>query len=72
MRWYLTHIIHERFYCNRRYAAATSRHATQQHADGRARAARPPHTVSSMPRPREAPRTRLAWRLGGFATNRHE
>jgi hypothetical protein len=25
MRWYLTHIIHERFYCNRRYAAATSR-----------------------------------------------
>jgi hypothetical protein len=23
----IAHIIHERFYCNRRYAAATSRHA---------------------------------------------
>jgi hypothetical protein len=23
----LAHIVHERFYCNRRYAAATSQHA---------------------------------------------
>jgi predicted GIY-YIG superfamily endonuclease len=34
---YLTRIIHDSFYCNRRDAAATSQHATMRHAGGRAR-----------------------------------
>jgi len=68
----LTRIIHDDFYCNRRYAAATSWHAVVRHASGRARSSRPQHTVSSMPRPLGAPRARLAWRLGGFVTNSRE
>ncbi len=69
---YLARIIHDDFYCNRRYAAATSWHAVVRHASGRARSSRPQHTVSSMPRPLGAPRARLAWRLGGFVTNSRE
>ena len=68
----LAHIIHDRFYCNRRYAAATSQHAPSGHAGGQARPSRPQRTVSSTPPPQGAPRARLAWRLGGFVTNRHE
>jgi len=41
-------------------------------ASGQARPSQPRHTVSSMPQPLRAPRTRLAWRLGGFVTNHHE
>ena len=39
---------------------------------GQARPSRPLHTVSSMPRPLGALHARLAWRLVGFVTNRHE
>ncbi len=38
----------------------------------RARAAQPQRTVSSTPWLPGAPRACLAWRLGGFVTNRHE
>ena len=69
---YLAHIIHERFYCNRQYAAATSLAAGFPHPSGRARPSWPQRTVSSTPRPLRAPRARLAWRLGGFVTNRHD
>ncbi len=70
---HLTHIIHERFYCNRRYATATSLASPFSWPGGQeARPSGPQHTVSSMPRSLRAPRARLAWRLGGFVTNRHE
>jgi len=72
LRTGLTHIIHERFYCNRRYAAATSLAVVSSRPGEQARPSRPQHTVSSMLRPLRAPRARLAWRLGGFVTNRHE
>jgi len=39
---------------------------------GQARPARPQRTVSTTHRPLGAPRARLAWRLGGFVTNRHD
>lgn len=68
----LARIIHDRFYCNRRYAVATSLAAGFPRPSGRARPARPQRTVSSTPRSRRAPRARLAWHLGGFVTNRHE
>jgi len=41
----LAHIIHERFYCNRRYAAATSLAAGFPQPSGRARPSRPRRTV---------------------------
>ena len=56
----LTHIIHECFYCNRRYAAATSLAEVCLRPGGQARPSWPQHTVSSMPRPLRAPRARLA------------
>ena len=68
----LTHIIHDRFYCNRRYAAATSLAARFLHPSGQASRSIGRHTVSSMPSFSAAPRARLAWRLGDFVTNRHE
>jgi len=68
----LTHIIHERFYCNRRYAAATSLAVDVSRPGEQARPSRPRHTVSSMPRSLRAPHARLAWRLGGFVTNHYE
>ena len=42
----LTRIIHERFCCNREFAAATSLHAALGRAGGRARRSSPQHTVS--------------------------
>jgi hypothetical protein len=68
----LAHIIHDRFYCNHRYAAATSLVAGFPHPSGQARRSVGRHTVSSMPSSLATPRARLAWRLGGFVTNRHE
>jgi hypothetical protein len=68
----LTHIIHDRFYCNRRYAAATGLAARFLQPSGQARRSVGRHTVSSMPPFLAAPRARLAWRLGGLVTNRHE
>ena len=68
----LAHIIHECFYCNHRYAAATSLAANFLRPGGQARPSRPHHTVSSMRRSLKAPRARLAWRLVGFVTNHHE
>ncbi len=68
----LAHIIHDRFYCNHRYAAATSLVAGFPHPSGQARRSVGRHTVSSMPSFRAAPRACLAWRLRDFATNRHE
>jgi hypothetical protein len=65
-------IIHERFYCNHRYAAATGLAAGFPHPSGQARRSVGRHTVSSMPSFLAAPRARLAWRLGSFVTNRHE
>jgi hypothetical protein len=71
-RWHLAHIIHDRFYCNRRYAAVTGLAAGFTQPSGQARHSVGRHTVSSMPSFLAAPRARLAWRLGGFVTNRHE
>ncbi len=68
----LARIIHERFYCNRRYVAATSLATVISWPGGQARPSRPRHTVSSMRRSLKAPRARLAWRLGGFVAKRHE
>jgi len=68
----LASIIHEGFYCNRRYTAATRCKRGRRLASGRARPSDPPRTVSSTPRVLEAPRARLAWRLRGFVTNPHE
>jgi hypothetical protein len=47
---FLAHIIHEGFYCNCGYAAATSQHAHKPHAGGRAHPSRPRRTASSTPR----------------------
>jgi hypothetical protein len=57
-------MIHERFCCNRGFAAATS-----LPADGLA-----PRSVDILFKDASltAPRARLAWRLRDFATNRHE
>ena len=66
------HNIHELFYCNRRYAAPTSLAASFARPACQARPSWPQHTVSSMLRPLRTPRASLAWRLGGFVTNRHE
>jgi len=61
----LARIIHERFCCNRGFAAATSlRRAGSPLA--------PSTYCSSTPRGLAAPHTRLATRLRDFATNRHE
>ena len=61
----LARIIHERFCCNRRSAAATNlRQAGSPLA--------PSTYCSSMPRGLTAPRACLATRLSDFATNRHE
>lgn len=56
----LTRIIHERFACNRPYAAATSLAIVFSWPSGQARPSRPPHTGSSMRRSLRAPRARLA------------
>src|SRR5207344_1317611 len=68
----LTRIIHERFCCNRGFAAATSLDAVARRPGRRARRSVGQHTVSSMPPSLAAPRACLAWRLRDFATNRHE
>ena len=61
----LARMIHERFCCNRGFAAATRlRLAGSPFA--------PSTYCSSMPRALTAPRARLATRLRDFATNRHE
>ena len=67
----LAHIIHERFYCNRRYAAATCLAALV-----RSQAAGSPFTTStyyfkyaSVSQGFACPSPR---RLGGLVTNRHE
>ena len=53
-------IIHERFYYDHQYAAATSLAAVALQPGGQARPSRPRQTVSSMPRSLGAPRARLA------------
>ena len=68
----LARIIHERFCCNRGFAAATSLDAAGPRPGRRARRSVGQHTVSSMPPSLAAPRACLAWRLRDFATNRHE
>jgi len=61
----LARIIHERFCCNRAFAATTRlRLAGSPLA--------PSTYCSSTPRSLTAPRARLATRLRDFATNRHE
>lgn len=69
VRWKNTNlvltIIHERFSCNRGFAAVTSLR--------RAGSSKAPSTCcSSTPRSLAAPRARLAMRQCNFATNRHE
>ena len=68
----IARIIHERFCCNRGFAAATSLDAVTWRPGRRARRLVDQHTVSSMPHFRAALRACLAWRLRDFATNRHE
>ncbi|MFY4730892.1 NADPH-dependent FMN reductase [Nitrospira sp. BLG_2] len=68
----VAHMIHDRFYCTHRYAAATRLAARFPQPSGQARRSVGRHTVSSMPSSLAVPRARLAWRLGGFVTNRHE
>ena len=68
----LARIVHDDFYCNRRYAAATRLVAPEKQPTGRARRSPPRHTVASMPRVLAAPRARLAWHLRGFVTNSRE
>ena len=70
--WLLARIIHERFCCNRGFAATTSLDAVARRPGRRARRSVGQHTVSSMPPSLAAPRACLAWRLRDFATNRHE
>jgi len=69
---HLARIIHEHFYCNRGFAAATSLDTLARCPGRRARRSVCQHTVLSMPPSLAAPRTCLAWRLRDFATNRHE
>jgi len=61
----LARIIHERFYCNRRSAAATSLRPAGSPFG-------PSTYCTSTPWALRAPRTGLATRLSDFATNRHE
>ena len=68
----LARIVHDDFYCNRRYAAATRLVAPEKQPTGRARRSPPRHTVASMPRVLAAPHARLAWHLRGFVTNSRE
>ena len=68
----LARIIHERFCCNRGFAAATSLDRVARRPGRRARRLVDQHTVSSMPHSRTALRACLAWRLRDFATNHHE
>ena len=65
-------MIHERFYCTRRYAAATRLAAGFALQAGQAHHSVGQRTVSSTPPSLAAPRARLAKRLGGFVTNPHE
>ena len=68
----LARIIHERFYCNRGFAAATSLAAC---FTAPKRAGSPlgrSTSCSRMPPFLPAPRARLAGRLHDFVTNRHE
>ena len=65
-------ITHERFCCNRGFAATTSLDAVARRPGRRARHSVGQHTVSSMPPSLTAPRACLAWRLRDFATNRHK
>jgi hypothetical protein len=58
----LARIIHEDFYCNRRYAATTSLTAAGSPLS------RSTYCSSMLPS-FAPPQARLAWRLGGFATN---
>jgi hypothetical protein len=61
----LTRIIHERFCCNRRSAAATGLRPAGSPL-------RPSPYCTSTHRILTAPRAGLATRLNDFATNRHE
>jgi hypothetical protein len=65
-------IIHERFWCNRGFAAATSLDAVARRPGRRGRRSVDQHAVLSMPPSLAAPCACLAWRLRDFATNRHE
>ncbi len=65
-------IIHEGFYCNRRYAAPTSLHAALWRTGGRTRRSVGRHTGASMPSSLAAVLARLASHLSGFVTNPHE
>jgi len=64
------HIIHERFCCNRGFAATTSLAAIQKRPSRRARRSVGRHTVPNMPPFLTAPCACLACRLRDFATNR--
>ena len=69
---HLARIIHERFYCNRGFAAATHLAAC---FTAPKRAGSPLGRLTScswMPPRLPAPRARLAGRLHDFVTNRHE
>jgi len=68
----LTRIIHDRFYCNRGFAAATSLHAATAACRLAGSPLSPSTYCSSTPRSFAAPRARLATRLRDFETNRHE
>jgi len=61
----LTRIIHERFYCNRRSAAATRLWAAGSPLS-------PSAYCMSTPRDLRPPGAALATRLRDFATNRHK
>jgi hypothetical protein len=61
----LAHMIHERFCCNRRSAAATSLRPSGSPLG-------PSTYCTSTRRGRRAPRAGLATRLSDFVTNRHE
>ncbi len=68
----LARMIHERFCCNRGFAAATRLHAACAARRGRARRSVGQRTAESTLPSFAAPRTLLATRLRDFATNRHE
>src|SRR5436309_15944787 len=70
---FLAHIIHERFCCNRAFAATTSLGAvgTASRQAG-SPLSRSTYRFKYAPPSLAAPRACLAWRLRDFATNRHE
>jgi hypothetical protein len=68
----LARIIHERFCCNRGFAAATSLDAVGPASRQAGSPLSRSISCSRMPPSLAAPRACLAWRLRDFATNRHE